>query len=340
MKTIIVVLALLVLASQAQLLEVTEVYKSFVANLPTDSRTKIDLINSGLECLTIGGAVAVNFADKFQQNIERFDYISSMRNVLSFGKMVQEKVVPICQEVVTKFAMFAAFNARPPQINMQNQALAQQLFEAKLIQLSGNVVATLISGDHTAAGKELALVASSALGLTKVDLPKVLEADPFKIVPINFEKLIPEFLKGFLGTFGIEDQALINGLVGCAKDVVNTVEKTGMNHQVFGGNFFNSANAMLDSFSAVNDAFERCTTVHKVDLETLLNFSHIFSDHPFQTLTSYLFNYVQQLPDIINEQNSFQVYLNQGQYELAGKKYALSLIRPYKNKNEFINIDL
>jgi len=328
----IIVFALLVLASQAQLLELTEVYRSFVANLPVDSHTKNDLTNSGLECLTIGGAIAVNFAERFQQNIEKSDYISSVRNVLSFGKMVQEKVIPTCQVSVTKFAMFAAFNARPPQIDMKNQALALQLFQAKLIQLSGNFVATLISGDNIAAGKELALVASSALGLTKVDLPKALETDPSKLVPINFEKLIPEFIKGFLATFGIEDQSLIDGLIGCANDVVNTVERAAMNHNVFGGNFFNSANAMLDSFSAVNDAFERCTTtVHKVDLNALFNFSQILSDHPFQTFTTYLLNYVQQLPEIINEQNSFQVYLNQGQYELAGKHYDLSLMRLYKN---------
>jgi len=331
----IIVLALLVLASHAQLSEVTQMYRSFVANLPTSQYTKIELTNSGLECLNTGGAVAITLLQKLQNSVEKDDYVSTLRTLLTFGKMMQEKVIPVCQDTVMRFTMFAAFNARTPQIDIKDEQLAAQLFDAKLLQLSGNVITALIAGDTTAAGKELAGVASAALGLTKVQLPKPLEYDYSKIVPIDVDRLIPEFVRGFLTGFGIEDQTVISGFVGCANDIYTTVEKTMMIVDLNDPNFFSSANSMLDSFDAINNAVERCTTVHKIQLEKIFDFSSPLGESPLKIMSSFVLNYIKELPEIFNDYNSFEVYLHQGQYELAGKHYALYLFRT--SRSSFFN---
>jgi len=324
----ILVLALLVLVSNAQLTEVTELYRSFVANLATNERTKNDLTNSGLECLTTGGALAINLIEKIQTSVEQNDYVSIMRTLLNFGKIMHQKVVPVCQDTAMKFMMFAAMNARTPQIDIQDKELAQDLFEAKLVQLSGNVLTALLAGDASAAGKELAVVASAALGLTKVELPKPLIFDYSKIVPIDIDKLIPEFIAGFLPGFGITDQTVIKGFVGCANDISMSIQKAMMNIYLNEADFFNSANAMLDSFDSMNAAVERCTTVHNIQLDKIMDFTTSFwTEKPFEAFSALVLNYIKELPEIFNDYNSFEVYLHQGQYELAGKQYAMYLLR-------------
>jgi len=322
---VILFFAVFALVTQAHLPEVTQFYMTFINNIPMDVQTKARIMNEGLNCLNLATEVIIRTAQNILQDIAQKNILSTLSNVLISIQALEQNVFPKCTQTYVNLMSYFEEHGNLTAIDSNAKA---RVFEAKLIQLSAKVVIDTINKKSDVIAKDLAILVDTAFGLIDADLPHVLHNDESKHVPFIKQKAIPQFTRGFLTVFGITDVTKINAASQCAIDVIHTINSQTENAPptLEKGNFLGQANAFLDLFMTVSDAFERCQSNQNiVDLISLKKFIEMFKQDPLLSLESIITTTVLNLSTLLQTGINIRIYMLQGQYEVAGSFLATTM---------------
>jgi len=319
-------LAVFALATQVHMSELTEFYRTFLNNIPMDTENKNILMNQGLDCLNHLSDVVVGTVNNLQYDLGSKDYITALRHLIASEQVLEKIVVPNCIFTAWELSSYLKHEGK---FNNNDSNVKYLIFQTRLVQLMGQVAVDALNKQPNAVAKDLATFISTASGLIDPQLPTVLEFDSSKYVELNEKVAIPQFLKGFFTEIGITDMAKINGTSQCAIDIIETLKIVAANPAIHRGDFYTRANAFLDSFMNVTDSFERCKKLNTVDTPIFEKFIRMFKQYPALSIFRIFANTVMALPDVTASEFNINVYILQGQYELAGRLYAQNLRTQY-----------
>jgi len=291
-----------------------------------DTENKNILMNQGLDCLNHLSEVVVGTVNNLQYDLGSKDYITALRHLIASEQVLEKIVVPNC--ILTAWEL-SSYLKHEGQFNNNDSNVKYLIFQTRLVQLLGQVAVDALNKQPNAVAKDLATFISTASGLIDPQLPTVLEFDDSNYVEFNEKVAIPQFLKGFFIGIGITDMAKINGTSQCALDIIETLKVVATNPAIHRGDFYTRANAFLDSFMNVTDSFERCKKLNTVDTPIFEKFIRMFKQYPALSIFRIFANTVMALPDVTASEFNINVYILQGQYELAGRLYAQNLRTQY-----------
>jgi len=319
-------LAVFALATQVHMSELTEFYRTFLTNIPMDTENKNILMNQGLDCLNHLSEVVVGTVNNIQYDLGSKDYITALRHLIASEQVLEKMVVPQCIFTAWELSFYIQHEGK---FNNKDSNVKYFIFQSRLVQLLGQVAVDALNKQPNAAAKDLAVFISTAAGLMDPQLPTVLELDYSKYVEMNDKVAIPQFLKGFFTEIGITDLAKINGTSQCALDIIETIKIVATNPALQRGDFYTRANAFLDSFMNVTDSFERCKKLNTVDTPIFEKLVRMFKQYPALSIIRVFANTIMDLPHVAASEFNMNIYMLQGQYELAGRLYAQNLRTQY-----------
>jgi len=326
----LLVLAVLALATQVHMSEVTEFYRTFINTIPMDVQTKNRIMNNGLDCLNQAVNTLSASVQNIQYDVQNKDLISILRHAISSIQVFEYQVAPKCVETYIELTSYLENNRNRNMSSVHRDWNHYSLFDARMKQLVGKTIVDVLNKQPNAAAQDLATLISTAVGLMDAQLPTILEFDWNKYVPTNETRYVPEFLKGFFTGLGYTDMAKINATSKCALDIIESLKTIATNAALQRGDFHTRANAFLDSFMTVTDSFERCKKLDMVDTELFQRLITIVRLYPAQSIVQVVMNTILELPTIQATGINMSVYSSQGQYELAGRLYANNLRTMYK----------
>jgi len=324
----ILVLAVIALAVQAQT-PVHDFYHSFVSNLHMDASTQNQVLNDGLECLNFALTTVVGAVQNIEHDVAAKDYLTVVREAITSIQTLENEVFPRCLGAYAEIVSYLQHHSNLTYVNSQAKLA---LFQAKVVQLLGKTVFNAaLHGETEQFAHDLAAFVNTAAGLVQEELPYTIEFEYEKYVPLNTEKFVRGFLKGYFTTLGYKNLTQINNTAECVLGLSNNINAFFTNPALHRGDDLAILHAFLNGVQNVTVAWENCKRLDTVDFSLDYKLISLIKEHTAETFFMAFYNNIMNLPTLTQAQINMGVYLIEGEYEIVGQLYAGTVKKTLEN---------